>query len=161
MGAREAPSKLRGTPVSLPPWWLERANRASEGQSLSELAEKLSRVAQRDPAWDRTTVSRFLKNENPTYELMLAFCALFEELLQPVFIADTYEEAHQLLVTTRRVRGSESTPEKEARRAVLIKAREQIEQSVADQTSRLESVDEGISNRRRTRGVGRSRTPSS
>ena len=161
MGPREQPQKLRGTPVSLPPWWLQRANKAAEGFSLSELADQLSRAAARTPAWDRTTISRFLKNENPTYELMLAFCAVFDELLQPVFIAETYEEAHQLQVTTRRVRGSESTPEKEARRAVLVKAREQIEQSVSDQTTRLESMDEETSGRRRTRGVGRSRTPSS
>lgn len=161
MATKEPTPKVRGTPVSLPPWWLERANRVSEGRSLSELAEQLSRVAGRDPGWDRTTVGKFLRDEFPTYELMLAFCALFEELLQPVFIADSYEEAHQLLVTTRRVRGNDSTPEKEARRAVLMKAREQIEQAVKDQTRSLESENEGIGNRRRPRGMGRSRTPSS
>jgi hypothetical protein len=161
MVAKGPAVKMRGTPVSLPLWWLERAHQVCLGWSLSELAAKLSTAARRDPAWDRTTVSRFLKNENPTYELMLAFCAVFEELLQPVFIADSYEEAHQLLLTTRRVRGSDSTPEKEARRAVLVKAREQIEQVVAGQRERLESVNEGIGNRRRPRGMGRSRTPSS
>lgn len=160
MSGNEPPKKLRGTPVSLPPWWLERANNVRGNQSLSQLAERLSKAAQRDPAWDRTTVSKFLKNEFPTYELMLAFCAVFEELLQPVFIAESYEEAHQLLVTTRRVRGQDSTPEKEARRAVLIKAREQIEQSARDQTKRLDSPDEGVSNRRRHRGVGKSGTSS-
>jgi len=160
MVAKTPAVKIRGTPVSLPGWWLERANEATEGVSLAELAQQLSVAARRDPPWDRSTVGKFLKNEFPTYELMLAFCAVYEQLLQPVFIAETYEEAHQLLLTTRRVRGSGSTPEKEARRAVLVKAREQIEQSVRDQTAKLESMDEGTGNRRRPRGLGRSRPPS-
>lgn len=162
MAPVKAKQRIRGRPVALPGWWLKAAARATAGMDLSELAKQLTKTAGRETAWSRETVGKFLHGKHPTYELMLAFCAQFQdELLQPVFIANTYEEAHQLLTTLRRVRGLESNPEKEARRLVLDDALELLEQSAPDQTARVESEDEGISSRRRPRGMVGRRSPTS
>lgn len=154
--------RIRGLPVALPKWWLDAAVKATAGIDLTKLAETLTEVAGRETAWSRETVGKFLHGKHPTYELMLAFCAHFEdELLQPVFIANSYEEAHQLLTTLRRVRGLSSTPEKEARRQVLDDALELLEHSAPDQTGHVESKNEGIGSRRRPRGMVGGRSSSS
>lgn len=156
---RTAPAKkTRGTPVPLPSWFLEAAIKHTEGWSLDRLALALTQAVTRDPPWDRTTVGKFLKNQHPTTEMMEAFCALFEELIQPVFVAKDPAEAYALLVASRRARGVGANPEKVTRRAQLNQLREGLEESVKDQTERLESKDERARIRRRPRGVARGRS---
>lgn len=145
----------------LPEWWLIEANRQSAGMSLSELATELSEAVSRQPPWDRTTVGNFLKDEHPTFEMMLAFCKRFD-MPPPHFVARSYAEAVHLAKEARKYDGVPATPEVEKRKQVLNEARQQLEVTVRDQTQRLDSMDEeGSSSRRRPRGVVRSRsTPS-
>jgi transcriptional regulator with XRE-family HTH domain len=152
------PKKTRGRPVVLMPWWLEAANKAAQGMTTTELAMRLSAIVQRTPAWDRTTVSDFLKNESPTYELMEAFCIAFD--LPPAVIEPrTYAEADWLRKEARRF--DESNPEKSSRQRELDKVRELHAKRIADQTKQLDSIDDkGRLPRRRPRGMDRGGTSS-
>ena len=159
MKATAPKKKNRGRPVPIPKWWLESLNRLTTKRVVEELAADLQRVAPREPAWGREAVGKFLKGKFATFELMMAFCALYESLLPPVFIAASHEEAYALALESRRFRDP-ATPEKAIRIAALDKVREHLEESVKDQTDRLDSIDEGTSSGRRARGVARSRSPS-
>lgn len=148
-------------PVALPLWWLREVERHTIGLSLSELAADLSRAVRREPAWDRSTVGKFLKNEFPTFEMMVAFCKLFD-LPPPQFVARSYEEAVHLAREARKYDDVEPNPEIQKRRDALNAAREHLEAAVRDQTQKLDSLDaKGAAGRRRPRGVVRGRsTPS-
>jgi hypothetical protein len=94
-------TQIRGKPVELPPWWLEALRRLCTDLSTSELAERLTAVARRDPPFHRTQVGDFLRGEVTTYEMMAAFLGVFPDLVPPVFFASSYEEAHRLLQISR------------------------------------------------------------
>jgi hypothetical protein len=117
------------------------------------LAERLSKIAQRQPAWDRTTISDFLKNDHPTYELMEAFCVAFD--LPPAVIEPrSYAEADWLRKEARRF--DQSNPEKTSRQRELDNVKELHAKRVADQSEQLDSVDgKGKKPRRRPLGVDR------
>ncbi len=150
------PPKTRGRPIALPPWWLGSAKRRTVGWSLQGLAAALTDVVKREPAWDHTTVGKFLKGKNPTHELMEAFCKLFDGLPEPTYTARSFEEADEMRRVARRY---DSNPEKQSRKTELDKAREHLEKRLSDQTARLDSQDEeGSSSRRRPRGVVGSRS---
>lgn len=170
--------KLRGRPVVLPPWWLERANlcwRQCKQQrwSMQRLADELTDAVGRELAgerftWDRKTVERFLDNENTTQELTEAFCALFPSVLvQPTFVADTLEEAQAIRAVVEAFRAS-ANPDKARRREQLAEARADLEKRAHDQIAALDSKEhadaearERGASGRRARGVGRGRPTTS
>lgn len=161
MPEKSQPKKTRGMPVVLPTWWLREAQRKAVGISLSELAEQLSRVARRSPPWDRATVGKFLKDKFPTFEMMIAFCDLFD-LPPPHFVARSYEEAAHLTREAKKYDDDKLSAEVRRRRDVLNAARDHLEDSMSDQTGRLTSTDEaGDVGRRRPRGMVRGRSASS
>lgn len=100
--------RVRGRQIRLPAWWVEEANRASEGKSLHVLAAELTDVAGRKDSngkrvpWSHTAVSHFLKNESATVEMAEAFCLLYDGLPPPVFMPRSLQEATQMLVVARR-----------------------------------------------------------
>jgi transcriptional regulator with XRE-family HTH domain len=153
MPTREKKPRTRGRPVVLLPWFLEHANSATKGANLSEIATRLSKIAGREPPWDRTTISDFLKGISPTVELMDAFCAAFD--IPPAMIEPrSYAEADWLRKEARRF--DQSNPEKSSRQAELDKVREIHAKRIKDQSDRLDSVDEeGRLPRRRPRGLDR------
>lgn len=96
----EAPKakKIRGKPVPLPAWWLaelqlEWKRMKGEGWTEEKLADALTKRVDRRLdgevfGWDRKTVKRFIQGENPTQDLVDAFCALAPTvLIPPVFVA--------------------------------------------------------------------------
>lgn len=156
--------KPRGAPISLPDWWREELDKRVHGFSSSKLAEVLNELVP-NRGWDDSTVRRFLRNESPTHEMMLAFCAAFD-LTVPVFIAFDRAEALALAKTQRehevaRRQSGLANPEKSARIDTLNNIREGLEKTVRSQTKALDSRDEGTKVRGRYRSVGRSRSPAS
>lgn len=160
--AAKPDKKPRGTPTILPAWWLDEIRVHTQGRTLEQLAADLSALSPREEAWDRSTVGKFLKGKWPTIELMLAFSKLFS-IPPPVVVARSLGEAHHLAKEARKydVIDGASNPEKAARVTVLDKALDQLEESVRDQTERLDSINEGSTGRRRPRGVVRGRDPAS
>ena len=114
-------------------------------------------------SWDRKTVERFLDDENPTKELMDAFCKLFpDRLIPPMFIAESPEEAAALRKISDGFRATPVNPEKAARHRELVDERREIEQRARRQIETLESRNDAAPKgssrgpgRRRTRGMGR------
>ncbi len=159
-----AEKRTRGKPITVPLWWFKQMTESVAGYSTTELATVLTSAVSRVPAWDRTTVGKFLKNEHTTIEMVDAMCRAFE-MTPPFFVAADHAEALALLDVKRKHekarRERESNPEKAARLAKLDNLRERMEKGVSDQTQALESLDEGSKVRRSPRGVGRRRTPTS
>ena len=150
--------KPRGKSIDLPDWWLKAVTLHTEGASLSELADELSKKAERDEPWSRETVGKFLKNDHATWELMEALSDHFD-IPRAGYMAQSYEEADAYRAATRRFA---SNPELSSRRAAFDKAREGLARRLADQTKALDSGADvkGTKVRRRPRGMGR-RGPSS
>lgn len=158
------PTKARGTPTILPPWWLVELELKTRGKTVGEVAAAVSAMSDREQAWDRGTVGKFMKGKHPTFELMVAFCRLYM-LPIPIFIAWSHAEAAHLAVESARFRlmpTTEPTPDRHANLMLYDDAREKLELLVADQGARVSSEDaQGIVGRRRTRGVGRGRKTAS
>jgi hypothetical protein len=90
----EANRRIRGMPIALPEWWLQRARAAAEasGMSARALGEALGAFRDKDEAWSQPTVHRFLTNEKPTEELALCFVEYFH-LNKPIFHPEDEAEA--------------------------------------------------------------------
>lgn len=71
----------------------------ASGLTDTELAERLSAVAHRNPVWDRTVVADFKRDGRSSIAFMRALLDLFgDELLPPMFMARSYKEAHKLSI---------------------------------------------------------------
>lgn len=147
---------MRGTPLPLPAWWLKEVVIRTEGSSLAQLAKELSEIAHRSPHWRRETVGDFLRGEFPTWEMMLAFAALYD-MPPAAFIAQSYAEADEMRSAARR----HESPEISDRRQQLDKARQAMSDRLQRQTGLTSSKNgngEGNRSRRRPRGVGSRRS---
>lgn len=159
MPGTSKPQKNRGTALPMPVWWLKSVQRETAGLAVELIAEVLQRAAPRTPPWGREAVGKFLKGSHTTMEMADAFVRAYDRILPPFFFARSHEEAHAFLLQARRF-DEPSNPEKAARITALNKVREHLEESIKDQSDRLDSKDEGISRGRRPRGVGRGRATS-
>lgn len=138
----KAAHKLRGRATVLPPWWLEELNqywdelKRKSDWSMQQLAERLTDLVGRQLdgkswPWDRKTVERFLRGENPTEELVDAFCRLFPGLINPTYVARSREEAEALRAVSRKferkLEPDATLDRRSERRATLADARSTIE----------------------------------
>ncbi len=125
MAKKSDAASARGKPVVLPNWWLESLRVRLGGESHEAIAIRISATIGRRPAWDRTTVGNFLRNEHATIEMLDAMCRTYPDLPPPLFFARSFEEAYEL----RRV--VESFSERAHRRVELEIATSSIETDAA------------------------------
>jgi hypothetical protein len=90
----EPTSSIRGMPIALPEWWLQRARAAAEasGMSARALGEALGAFRDHDEPWSQPTVHRFLQNVKTSEELALCFVEYFR-LNRPIFHPEDEAEA--------------------------------------------------------------------
>lgn len=153
----------RGKGIVLPDWFLTRINRDALEYGVAELGRALAiAVDRQEGAWDHSTVSRFLRNENTTAEMAEAFAVLFD-LPKVYYVPDSYEAAVELQRAAKRHETPGALSKEQARRlSALDQLRDTEVEASNDQTPRVGSSDEEGTGRRR--GVGRTarrRSPTS
>ena len=160
MSEEEPKKKLRGTPVYVPPWWLDMVRRRWDvlhdelGWSYQQLADALTDLVERTLngerfPWDRKTVERFIDDEVTTLELVEAFCDFFD-LITPVYVAHSPDEAMTLYRASEPYRPREDAKAasiKRERRDELLAERAEIEQRLKErnsgQTRSINSINDG------------------
>jgi hypothetical protein len=163
----EMAARPRGTPVSIPPWWLKLATRekARAGWTGPALIEAIGKLEPRsDASADEPSLSRFFRGQITTIELADALRRVMD--LPPfAFFADDEEEAWRLQSArdlyrqerrTRRTR-SDSGPireiEKEASTAGLTES-DAVVLSPRDPSGETRKEFGGSGRGRRRGGVG-------
>lgn len=157
-------TRTRAKGADLPSWWMIKVREIVEdrketmGESLVELGALLADAVGRPTAWNHSSVSRFLNEDNPTVDMAEAFVALLG-IPRPFFTPRSMEEALAMQQVARRYDAKQLTTDQVQRIAAVDQALGAAEREIKDQTHPLESQDEvrGGGSRRVGRSVrGRS-----
>jgi len=108
---KETP-KPRGTPVTVPSWWMEKVRALVGRGDYAAVAEKLHKASPHsaDPP-SAGKVQRFTWNGVTTVEMVEAFCAAYR-LTPFIYVARTEEEAAALHAVSKAFRGRLAGPDR-------------------------------------------------
>jgi hypothetical protein len=160
------PRRTRAKGAELPSWFMDKVRdiaderKASMGESLGELAALLTEAVAREPAWDHSSVSRFLSEETLTITMATAFSRVFG-IPEPFYVPKSFDEALSMQQVSRRYEGKAITPEQQRRLALVDAHATQAKVDAEGQTGRVTSRDEGTSRRGRPRRTSRGRSSAS
>jgi hypothetical protein len=127
------------------------------GESLGDLAALLTEAVGREPAWDHSSVSRFLSEETLTVLMATAFARVFG-IPEPFFTPKSFDEALSMQQVARRFEGKALTPDQQRRLALVDSHAAQAMEEAKDQTRGVGSKDEGTIRRGRPRRTARGRS---
>jgi hypothetical protein len=154
----------RAKGVDLPSWWLEKVRELvdeREGESLTQLGIELAKTVGREQPWDHSSVSRFLRNQNTTVPMAIAFAELLG-LPRPFFIPRSLDEALSLQQVVRKYDAREVGPAQAERLASMDNAARLALDEAKGHTARVSSTgDERAVRGRRVGRAHRSRPPTS
>ncbi len=88
-----------GQKIPIQEWWLRLARSlvANDSRDYVTLGADLAKHIDKKPAFDKGTLSRFVKGTGPvTFQLIQALCSEFSRLPMPMFFPSGYEEAVQM-----------------------------------------------------------------
>lgn len=151
--------KTRAKGVDLPSWWMDKVRAIVDdrkkdlGESLVELGDRLASAVGRPQAWNHSSVSRFLSENNPTIDMAEAFAELLG-IPKPFFTPRSFDEALSLQQVSRRYDAKQLNPDQERRLDKVDRALDAAEAEVRGQRQGVGSQDEGRVGRGRR--VGRS-----
>ncbi len=160
-GARLAPmarSPERLGKPTLPKWWTEIVFPLLENPDVDYgvLAEKASIFASRTSPWKRDAISKFKSGAARTRELANGI-SMALGVPQPYFEARSPKESEAISALMLAVGGTPTTPDQDAKIALLNDVGDKERAAASDQTRRVPSRDEGTSRRGRTRRSTRGR----
>lgn len=153
--------RTRARSLVVPRWWLDAAQAAAaqSGMGLVALGEALARTVKRDPPWNHGSISRFIRGERVTDDLVEAFVAHFD-LPRPVYYPRDYAEAviYKTASEISDAAARKSADEKRERRLRdLDEVAEQMAAPAPSQTRTVVSANAGSRGGGRT--AGKVRTP--
>lgn len=140
----------------LPKWWTDVVFPLLEksGVDYGELAEKASIFAGRTSHWKRDAISKFKSGAARTRELANGI-SMALGVPQPYFEARSQDESKAISALMVAVGGVQTTPDQDAKIALLNQAADKERAAVSDQTREVSSRDEGTSRRGRARRATR------
>lgn len=160
------PRRTRAKGADLPSWFMDKVRaiaderKAAMGESLGDLAVLLTAAVGREPAWDHSSVSRFLSEETLTTTMAIAFARVFG-IPEPFYTPKSFDEALSMQQVARRYEGNAFTPDQKRRLALVDAHAAAAEDDAKGQTRGVTSKDEGTSRRGRPRRAARGRSPAS
>ena len=143
---------------TLPKWWTDVVFPILEkpGVDYTDLAKRASIFAGRTSPWKRDAISKFKSGAARTRELANGI-SLALGIPQPYFEARSPKESKAIAAVMLAAEGPQTTPDQDAKIALLNQISDEERRSASDQTRPVPSRDEGTSRRGRHRRSTRGR----